>query len=452
MKRSLLSFATLIATVAVLGQAQIVMNNAAGPVYMVFNNNGGANAPGVGRQTWLVIDHGNANGLVLNTPALAGGVRSENEYNMIRWRTAGTIASYTVPFNSPLPGPNGTNIPLTFNKTTAGVGAGSTIFATYNYGSAGAAWDNYTYRPSDVTHCSDDPTNTSFNSGSPFAVDRFWIIDTKAAGHAYTTNPDATLSFTNVDAEITAGNAITAAATDLDAQRFNFTNLHWGDYFPGGNWAVGALAGTHVVSGVNMSGAQFYRSWTLASSASPLPVELTTFSGNCVNSRIELKWSTATETNNSYFEIEKSMDGTVWSVIGTVNGAGTSLETVNYSFVDAENTGSVAYYRLRQVDNNGEGTYSTAITAGCDVVNGTELVNVWDNGINVELMVSSTVDGVYDITLLDAHSKTMSTLRNQQITKGITYLSIPKGGIATGVYMVRMHNQAEQFSRKVVLN
>lgn len=195
-----------------------------------------------------------------------------------------------------------------------------------------------------------------------------------------------------------------------------------------------------------------FRSWTLSQQASPLPVELTSFDGSCVDSRVELKWSTASETNNSHFEVEKSTDGVAWSMIGIVNGSGNSQETVQYSFVDSDISSTTAYYRLKQVDNDGASNFTNVVSAGCDVVNGTELVNVWDNGTEVNLMVSSTVEGVYDVTLMDAHSKGMATLRNQQINKGITYLTIPKNSIATGVYMVRMHNATEQFSRKVVLN
>jgi hypothetical protein len=448
MKRNLLSLTAIATAAMAFGQAQIVMNNAAGPIYMVFNNPAVANAT---NQTWLVIDHSQTNGLTLSTPALAGGVRSEDEFNMIRWRTANVAGplNYVLPFNSPLGGVNGTNIPLTYTKNTAGTGVGSVVFSTYNFGGVAPNWDNYIYRPSDVTHVSDDPTGTSNNSGAPFAVDRFWIIDTKAAGYAYTASPDATLSFTSLDVEITAGNTITAATT-LAAQRFNTPIQHWGDFFPGGTWAVGA-PGTHTVSAVNVVPAQFFRSWTLSDVNNPLPVELTTFDGSCNESKVVLKWTTASEINNSHFEVEKSDNGIDWTVVGTVNGAGNSQETINYNFVDA-NDGNMAYYRLKQVDTDGGISYSTVITAGCDVADGTELVNVWDNGTEVQLMVSSTVEGVYDVTLMDTHSKALTTVRNQTINKGITYLTIPKSGIATGMYMVRMHNQTEQFSRKVVLN
>lgn len=464
MMRTLLTSTALATVLSTFGQARIVFDNNAGSIYMVMNNNTGVNAPAAGRQTWLVIDNPAVNALgALPVITNSAGIRSESEYNMIRWAIGTTNPGppFLIPFNSPVGG--GTNILLAYDKTTAGTGSAtsSVCFATYNYGSTALAnrWDNFIYKPSDVTHVSDDPTGAFNNSGSPYAVDRFWIIDHGVAGFNYTAIPDVTLGFTNADAEITnpgmpypSGNTITAA-TELSAQRFNSSNNHWGDYFPaGGLDVVGGFPGTHVAVGNVVPGAEFYRSWTLSDINNPLPVELTSFDGTCVDSRVELKWSTATETNNSHFEVEKSNDGATWSMIGVVNGSGNSQETVQYSFVDGEPSGTTAYYRLKQVDNDGAVNYTNVVSAGCDVVNGTELVNVWDNGTEVQLMVSSTVEGVYDVTLMDAHSKGMATLRNQQINKGITYLSIPKNSIATGVYMVRMHNASEQFSRKVVLN
>ncbi|MBK9194915.1 MAG: hypothetical protein IPO17_07955 [Flavobacteriales bacterium] len=448
MKRNLLSLTAIATAAMAFGQAQIVMNNAAGPIYMVFNNPVVADAT---NQTWLVIDHAQTNGITLNTAALPGGVRSENEFNMIRWRIAAALGAYTIPYNSPLPAAPGTNIPFTYDKTSAGTGVGSVVFSSYNYGTAAAPANNYLYRPSDVTHVSDDPTGASVSSGAPYAVDRFWIVDTKAAGFAYGTNPNATLSFTSLDAEITGGNSITAATT-LAAQRFNNVIDHWGDvFYPSSNWILGVTPGTHIVNSVADISAEHYRSWTLSDLNNPLPVELTTFDGSCNESKVVLKWTTASEINNSHFDVEKSDNGIDWSVVGTVNGAGNSQETINYNFVVA-NDGNMAYYRLKQVDTDGGISYSTVITAGCDVADGTELVSVWDNGAEVQLMVSSTVEGVYDVTLMDTHSKALTTVRNQTINKGITYLTIPKSGIATGMYMVRMHNQTEQFSRKVVLN
>src|SRR5580704_6146810 len=65
-----------------------------------------------------------------------------------------------------------------------------------------------------------------------------------------------------------------------------------------------------------------------------LPINLLSFSGICNMRNVDLKWSTATEINNSYFTIQKSADGISWQSIGRVEGAGNSLMLHIYSFTD----------------------------------------------------------------------------------------------------------------------
>ena len=101
---------------------------------------------------------------------------------------------------------------------------------------------------------------------------------------------------------------------------------------------------------------------------STLPIELLSFTGlpkACKDN--ELKWSTATETNNDRFEIERCTDGINYVKIGEVPGAGTSTQVLNYAYHDANSVTGVAYYRLKQVDYNGTYSYSgiIAITNDC---------------------------------------------------------------------------------------
>jgi hypothetical protein len=88
-------------------------------------------------------------------------------------------------------------------------------------------------------------------------------------------------------------------------------------------------------------------------SCTPLPVELLTFSGKELNRNAVLNWKTATETNNDFFSVERSRDGTSWETIATINGAGFSGSAIQYQHVDKNLSPGLYYYRLYQQDYDG---------------------------------------------------------------------------------------------------
>jgi hypothetical protein len=93
-----------------------------------------------------------------------------------------------------------------------------------------------------------------------------------------------------------------------------------------------------------------------------LPIELTLLYGICVDENmVELRWQTASETNNSYFVILRSFDGVHFEEIGTVAGAGTTTEMHNYEYYDSDDNNGIVYYKLRQVDYDGNYTDSKVI-------------------------------------------------------------------------------------------
>ncbi|MBK8340147.1 MAG: T9SS type A sorting domain-containing protein [Flavobacteriales bacterium] len=94
---------------------------------------------------------------------------------------------------------------------------------------------------------------------------------------------------------------------------------------------------------------------TINTFQTPLPVELVRFDANAMPpTGVEITWSTATEMDNDHFLVQRSSDLLEWSPIGQVDGQGTTLERTDYKFWDHEPIGGVSYYRLLQVDMNGE--------------------------------------------------------------------------------------------------
>lgn len=446
MKKTVLLFLAGSISGLSFGQAaQLVFNGSvAGDPYIVFNT------AGTVTPTYLVIDNPAANAIV-QTPANAGNIKSEHENNRIRWTNYNTTNTYVVPFTTA----SNVKMPLQVTKTTTGAGAAgndslSFVLATYSYRvitpPPGTEWLNFNYMPTGVTHMNDFGLGSVDNSEN--AIDRFWIIDPQQGGYAYTTKPNITVDFKYDQAEVTVGNLSNGGiipTSVLGAQRFNQPLQKWGDFLPAGNGVVPGTVSAAVVSGTN-----FFRSWTLSSVANPLPIELTSWSGACDGKEVKLMWSTASEHNNDHFAVEKSRDGASWEEIGRVQAAGNSVTNTIYSYVD-ENTAGLAYYRLSQVDADGNSQTFDVVAAGCDA-NNTEIVNAWDDGNDVNVVVSSTDAGIYDLALMDASGKTLVVRPAQAIVKGYTPFKLPKTGISTGMYVISLQNANDVMTRRVMLH
>ena len=93
-----------------------------------------------------------------------------------------------------------------------------------------------------------------------------------------------------------------------------------------------------------------------------LPVSLTSFTGSIQANKALFTWNTASETNNSHFNVEQSIDGRNFKVMGKVNGAGNSAAERTYSFLSAGLVAGKNYYRLAQVDFDGTTKYSSIIS------------------------------------------------------------------------------------------
>lgn len=92
-----------------------------------------------------------------------------------------------------------------------------------------------------------------------------------------------------------------------------------------------------------------------------LPVTWLHFDGAYLGEAIQLSWSTGSEENNSHFEVERSVDGTEWEVLVNVTGAGTSTEINSYETIDESPNPNINYYRIKQVDFDGQYDYSRTI-------------------------------------------------------------------------------------------
>ncbi len=153
-------------------------------------------------------------------------------------------------------------------------------------------------------------------------------------------NPDdVRLLFDASDPTFGSATVVNPSVIDNGDGTFTFQNVNVSNFSDGGYFTVGSVDEDET----------------------PLPVELLYFVGAQEADHIQLDWATATEINNDHFEVERSVDGEIWDVIGMVNGFGTTSTPQNYVHVDINPQIGVAYYRLRQVDFDGAFEYSSII-------------------------------------------------------------------------------------------
>ncbi len=105
---------------------------------------------------------------------------------------------------------------------------------------------------------------------------------------------------------------------------------------------------------------------TLGSTTNPLPVEFLTFGGYCKENKNIIYWQTASETNNYGFIVEKSPNTQDWSYLTFIPGNGTNNNTSDYITEDNNPFLYTTYYRLKQIDNDGQIHYSNIISVTCN--------------------------------------------------------------------------------------
>lgn len=144
-----------------------------------------------------------------------------------------------------------------------------------------------------------------------------------------------------------------------------------------------------------------------SSSNSPLPVELISFQGSCFELGTNLIWQTATESNNDYFMVQRSRDGLNWEDLSLVNGSGNSNQLISYQYVDYSGFGDL-YYRLTQVDFNGDRHEQQPIFVHCNV--GKTSMQVYPNPTSSDFTVEINTDLNYQsasISIIDLTGKTL---------------------------------------------
>jgi hypothetical protein len=342
------------------------------------------------------------------------------------------------------------------------VGGSKTSFV-YTPGNGGLKWMNATALSTiffPIGHTASTagyvPLTMVFNPGShidnftAIAVDRLTADGTRTG--AIYGDQDHVLkmmwwihkdSHYNVDANITMQWNGTDEGANFDRNSLYFAHYsdgYW-SFMDSAQAAVGTDPYFYTVEHYDCTFSPF----SLGNYASPLPVKLISFSAMEKDNKGLIQWATASEHNNDYFSVEKSSDGVNFETIGTVKGAGESYSTLNYSYIDENLAGGVSYYRLKQMDYNGEFAYSNI--AAIDNRSAAATFAVYPNPATTQVTVANKLENNAVIEMNDMSGKVVyrTTIGANQ------YQEIPTSGLPRGIYAVKYITNSDVISQKIVV-
>lgn len=185
-----------------------------------------------------------------------------------------------------------------------------------------------------------------------------------------------------------------------------------------------------------------------SSTAIVLPVKFSSFFATKNGQNVNLNWSTEIESDNSHFNVEKSVDGSNWKSIAMVMGNGNSSTTKSYSYTDKNVQPSVVYYRLSQVDVNGNATYtSVKVIRSNEESNSTTVYATSKQSIAVDF--NKQISNNMVIRVFNTGGQIVAELKIQSSSYRV---NVPVANAATGIYVVQVSdNNGFAESKRVML-
>ena len=177
-----------------------------------------------------------------------------------------------------------------------------------------------------------------------------------------------------------------------------------------------------------------------------LPVEISSLAISSQDCSMHLKWATASETNNKFFEVQKSNDGQYFYTLGAFAGQGNSSTETHYEYLDTEWRGEqLSYYRLKQVDIDGTFSFSKIVSGqweDCYAPN--TISNIYpnpvsqDDFINIEFLKEDDSDIIIKMT--DLLGQTIKSLHIQNAIQGSNVIKMSMADITSGTYFISIQS------------
>jgi hypothetical protein len=196
-----------------------------------------------------------------------------------------------------------------------------------------------------------------------------------------------------------------------------------------------------------------FSQFVIASSLDVLPVELTSFLANCVSNEAHLTWNVASELNNNYYTLERSLNGVDFESITQVSGAGTVNFNSFYSFIDDRPYLGDSYYRLSQTDFDGSTEILSTVPFSNNCSDKVVVVELIPNPVNhtTSIYISLTQNLEANLAIYDKTGRLiMDVLKQKSLTKGSIEIKLDLEFISSGMYYLAGNVGSEIISTKII--
>lgn len=264
----------------------------------------------------------------------------------------------------------------------------------------------------------------------------YWMLN-RTAGSS---NVLVTLSWNTTSCGVTNLSQLVVAAWD---------GTTWKDQQNGlttGTTSAGTVRSLAAVS--------IFGPFTLGSTTTnnPLPITLTSFTALANGNSVALNWTTATEVNNDKFIVERTADGTEFKEVSIVSGAGNSTATLRYATKDLQPLTGTSYYRLKQVDYDGQFTYSKLVPVFVESVGSFNFTVYPNPSSGTACIAFGDVPVGSEEILVTVYTLTGTKISSQIVRPADTATVGTESKLTPGVYIVSVVCGSRVHYRKLIVN
>ncbi|MCZ6702641.1 MAG: PQQ-dependent sugar dehydrogenase, partial [Ignavibacteria bacterium] len=186
----------------------------------------------------------------------------------------------------------------------------------------------------------------------------------------------------------------------------------------------------------------------------PLPVELVSFKGEYINSRVSITWETATEINNYGFDLERTVNSNGWNKIAFIPGKGNSNSPKYYNYTDTDlQSAGVFKYRLKQIDTDGSYDYSNEISVNVNKPDKFLLGQNYPNPFNPKTRIDFRLAEKQRVSLrvYNMLGEMVKELVNEVKSAGIYSVTFDGTNLPSGIYVYRIQTKGFSENKKMTL-